>query len=158
MAGRSPLRFFWLLLFLIPALFLYFGIDSAVYRITERAEAEPMVATVEDYRTEQRCDDDGCSTVVAYDLILDIKGDIVKRPLIEGNFDPEDIWHSEDMIPPSSYPAGSEMPVLVRADLGYLVTIDAFWSAYVLPIVLCGFGMFWLLGFAIIVPQLTRDS
>lgn len=155
MARRSWKRHAWFLLYLIPIGFLYFGMDSALYRYEIRKDAVKMTATVEDYRTESyECkDNDGnrrTCTRIAYDLILDVNGDILKRPLLEGNFDPDDTWHTPDMINPSDYPRGGQMPVLVRQDLGYLVAFDGFWQAYVLAAVLLAFGTFWLIAVTVV--------
>ncbi|MEM6622218.1 MAG: hypothetical protein AAF674_08330 [Pseudomonadota bacterium] len=163
MAKRSLTRFLPLLLYAIPAVFLYFGINSALYRIDVRADAVPAEATVEAvYIDTYTCkDSDGnrrTCTRVAYDLILEMDGLVMQRPLLEGNFEPDEIWHSDDMIPPTDYPEGATMAVLVRPDLDYRVAIDSFWSAYVLPIVLCTFGGFWLFASIFIVPQLMRDT
>ena len=163
MAGRSPTRFLWLLLFVIPAVFLWFGIDSLLYRMNARALATPMVALVEAVHEESySCkDSDGNTRTchrVAYDLRLDIWGEPVRRPLLDSTFDPDDPWHSPDMISPQDYPEGAAMKVLVRLDLDNRVAIDAFWSAYVLPFVLLGFGTFWLLALSVIVPSIMRDQ
>ncbi|MFK7942955.1 MAG: hypothetical protein AB8B85_08610 [Paracoccaceae bacterium] len=163
MAGRPASRYLWLLLFLIPGVLLYFALNSAIYRYNIRADAIEMQATVEDYVVESyTCkDSDGNARTrerIAYDLILDVNGDRMKRPLLEGNFDPADFWHSKDMISPAEYPRGSQMDVLVRPDLGYLVSIDNFWNAYMLPLVLGVFGGFWFVGFSFIVPSMIRDG
>ena len=162
--ARTPLRrYFWLLLFLIPAGFLYFGFDSLLYRYDQRAKAVPMTALVEDFRQESyTCkDSDGNRRTcyrIAYDLRLDIFGEIYHRPLLDSTFDPDDPWHTPDMISPEDYPRGGQMPVLVRPDLDFRVALDSFWSAYVLPIVLLVFGAFWLLAFSFIVPSMIRDG
>ena len=163
MTGRPPTRYLWLLLFIIPAGFLYFGFDSLLYRYDQRSKAVPWTATVEDYREESySCkDSDGNRRTcrrIAYDLKLDIYGETLIRPLLDSTFDPDDPWHTPDMISPEDYPRGGQMPVLVRPDLDYRVAIDAFWSAYVLPIVLLVFGAFWLIGFSFIVPSMIRSG
>lgn len=163
MAGRRATRYLWYLLFLIPVLFLFFGTKMAFYRYQVRAEAVPMTATVQDYTLERyTCEDsDGnrrtCERI-AYDLILDLNGDRLERPLLEANFQPGEIWHTTDMVSPDDYPRGGEMPVLVRPDLGHLVAHDSFWSAYLVPIILLGFGAFWLVGFSVVVPAMVRDG
>ena len=163
MAKLSAKRYLWLVLFLIPGVFLYFGVNSALYRYDIRSEGVEMQAVVEDYRIETyscKNSDGHRSTCrrIAYDLILDLNGDKVRRPLLEGNFDPDDIWHTPDMISPDDYPRGATMEVLVRPDLGYLVSINNFWQAYMLPIILLGFGAFWLIGMSVIVPSIIKDG
>lgn len=163
MSRRSPTRFLWVLLLAIPAVFLYFGVNSLLYRVDARAQAVEMTAKIEHVRRETySCkDSDGHTRTcerVAYDLTIDVSGDRMRRPLVEGNFDPDAIWHSADMINPEDYPVGAPMAVLVRPDLGYVVVIDAFWSAYVLPIVLLVFGAFWLVGLSVIVPSIIRKG
>ena len=163
MAKPPAKRYFWLLLYLIPGVFLYFGANSALYRYDIRASGVDMTATVEDYREESyECkDSDGNRRTcrrIAYDLILDLNGEQLRRPLLGGNFDPADPWHTPDMISPQDYPRGATMEVLVRPDLGYLVSLNNFWHAYLLPLVLLGFGTFWFIGISAMMPSMIKDG
>ena len=154
-------RYFAVLLFLLPIVLLYFGINSAVYRYSQRAEAVPMTAIVEDYRIEAySCEDSDGNTRtcerIAYSVVIEVDGQPLQRPLLDSDFDHDDIWHTPDMISPEDYPRGAEMPVLVRPDLGHLVVIEAFWPTYILAVVLIVFGSFWLAAFIFLVPAIIR--
>jgi len=141
----------WLLLvFLLPALFLFFGARSALYRYEQQALSEPADAIVKkvDHETYSYRDSDGRTQSGehwSYLVEFESDGQAFERQVVEPNFDPEMIWHNSDSIDPDIYAEGARMPVLLRRDLDYAVAHDDFWAIYGTPIFLSGFGFFSLL-------------
>ena len=162
MSPGSPWRFSLLLLLLLPAIFFYFGGRMALYRAEQRALGEKITAEVIEQRretfTSKGADGERRSGEhFAYTVRFDIAGDLVTRPVLEANYDPERIFHTSDEVDPKQFPVGSQMPLLMRRDLGFAVSPDLFWTAYLIPAVLLGFGAFTLLmtgaGIAIMWPR-----
>ncbi len=135
-----------LCLFLIPALFWYFAFNMTVYRSEAREMAEKVTGEVTEQReVEYSCkDSDGDTrtcTYWLYQVRFEVDGAQVDRQLLDARFDP-DYPEITDGIDHDDYPEGAQMPLLLRRDLGNAVTVDSFWSAYMMPVVLAGFGFF----------------
>jgi len=147
--GGAPPKFLWLI-FLIPALLLFFGARSAIYRYEQVAASEQTTATVYEveHQTTSYRDSDGRTQTGdewRYSVEFEADGEVYNRYIVEPNFDLEMVWHNSDSIDPDIYAAGARIPVLLRRDLDYAVAHDDFWAIYLTPIFLLGFGAFWLL-------------
>jgi len=147
--GGKPPKFLWLI-FLIPALLLFFGVRSAIYRYDQVAASEQTTATVYEveHQTTSYRDSDGrtrSSDEWRYSVQVEADGEVYDRYIVEPNFDLEMVWHNSDSIDPDIYAEGARIPVLLRRDLDYAVAHDDFWAIYLTPIFLLGFGTFWLL-------------
>ncbi|MEM6661349.1 MAG: DUF3592 domain-containing protein [Pseudomonadota bacterium] len=132
---------------LIALAMVFFGMRMTLYRVDQRALAEPATAMVieTDSRVVTSRDSDGRTTsTTEYSYLVEIGagGDTLQRPLIAANFDRQDTWFTSDEVDPDAHLAGSTVPVLVRADLGHAVTPAGFWAAYAVPVILMGFGGF----------------
>lgn len=126
---------------------IFFGARMAMYRVDQRALAEPATAIVRDVdsRTTTSRDTDGrttTSTEYTYLVEFNLSGDQLRRPLVAANFDAEDVWFTRDEVDPEVHSIGAEVPVLVRADLDYAASPAGFWAAYLVPVFLLGFGTF----------------
>ncbi len=141
----------WLLLvFLLPALFLFFGARSALYRYEQVQLSEQTDVTIYEveHETYTYRDSDGRTRSGEhwrYSVELEVDGETLHRYVVEPNFDLEMIWHNSDAINPEIYAKGARLPVLLRRDLDYAVAHDDFWAIYLTPIFLLGFGFFALL-------------
>jgi hypothetical protein len=152
-AGRAGSRLagrLVLLMFLLPALLLFFGVRSALYRYDQRSLAEQASAEVTGVERQvytYRDSDDVARTgeQFRYTVALDLDGETITRPIVEANFDPQAVWHNSDAINPDIYAEGATMPVLLRRDLDNAVAFDGFWAIYLTPVFLIGFGLFALL-------------
>lgn len=148
MAGRAEK---WMLLvFALPALFLFFGARSALYRHEQQQLSEQTDAIVKkvDHETYTYRDRDGrtqSGEQWSYLVEFEVNGEAMERQVVEPNFDPEMIWHNSDSIDPDIYAEGARMPVLLRRDLDFAVAHDDFWAIYGTPVFLLGFGFFALL-------------
>ena len=146
--GKAP-RFLWLV-FLIPALLLFFGARSAIWRYDQVAASEQTDAKVYEveHETYTYRDSDGRTRSGEhwrYSVEVEVDGETFHRYIVEPNFDLEMVWHNSDSIDPDIYATGARIPVLLRRDLDNAVAHDDFWAIYLTPIFLLGFGFFWLL-------------
>lgn len=135
-----------LCLLLIPALFWYFAANMAIHRHEARQMAQKITGTVVDQqKISYSCkDSDGNrSTCVhwTYKVRFQVNGTQFTQQLLDARFDPNYIHHT-DGIDHAAHPVGAQMPLLVRRDLDYSVAPAFFWSAYLMPVILFGFGVF----------------
>lgn len=135
-----------LCLLLIPALFWYFAANMTIYRYEARQLAEKINGTVvEQTETEHSCkDSDGrrrTCTDWTYTVRFQVQGDQITRPLLDARFDPKYDSHT-DGVDHEAHGVGATMPLLLRRDLDFAVAPDFFWSAYLMPVILAGFGLF----------------
>ncbi len=147
--GGKPPKFIWLI-FLIPALLLFFGVRSAMFRYDQVAASEQTTATVfeVEHETYSYRDSDGRTRTGEhwrYSVEVEADGKVHNRYIVEPNFDLEMVWHNSDAIDPEVYAEGARIPVLLRRDLNNAVAHDDFWAIYLTPVFLIGFGLFWLL-------------
>ena len=135
-----------LCLLLIPCFFWYFAASMALSRSEARAAAVKIMGEV----TEQRelaytCKDKDRNTRTCYHWVYKVRfnlfGKQVERQLLDARFDPDYIHHT-DGIDHEAHPVGAKMPLLLRQDLNNSVAPDFFWSAYLMPVMLAGFGVF----------------
>lgn len=135
-----------LCLFLIPGLFWYFAFNMTMYRSEARQMAEKITGEVIEQREmSYSCRDSEGTTRTCthwlYKVRFELDGEQVDRQLLDARFDPK-YPEITDGIDHDDYPEGTQMPLLLRRDLGNAVTIDSFWSAYLMPVFLAGFGLF----------------
>lgn len=133
-------------LLLIPGLFWYFAFNMTMYRAEARQLAEKITGeVVEQEEISYSCknSDGNYSTCThwLYKVRFELNGDQVTRQLLDARFDPDYTEHT-DGFDHEAYPVGSQMPLLLRRDLGNAVAPDFFWSAYLMPVFLAGFGLF----------------
>ena len=136
-----------LVFFALAATMIFFGARMALYRAEQRALADPVMARVieTDSRVVTSRDSDGRTTSTTertFIVEVNIFGEVVRRTMIAANFDPEDHWFNGDEVDPTVFQEGARVPVLVRRDLNFAVTPADFWSAYLVPVILMGFGGF----------------
>ena len=135
-----------LCLMLIPGLFWYFAFNMTMHRSEARQMAEKISGEVTEQReVKYTCkDSDGDTNTCThwlYKVRLEVDGAPVTKQLLDARFDP-DYPEITDGIDHDAYPVGAQMPLLLRRDLGNAVTPDSFWSAYLMPVFLAGFGVF----------------
>lgn len=135
-----------LCLWLIPGLLWYFAAKMAIYRTEARELAEKITGEVTHQReVSYTCKGSGGKTSTCthwlYEVRFDLNGDKMTRPLLDARFDPNYVEHT-DGIDHDAHPVGAQMPLLLRKDLDHAVAPDFFWSAYLMPVVLAGFGLF----------------
>ena len=135
-----------LCLMLIPGLFWYFAATMAISRSDDRARAVKIMGQVTD-QNERRytCKDKDRNTKTCtawtYRVKFNLFGEQVERQLLDARFDPKYIEHT-DGVDHEAHPVGAKMPLLLRQDLNNAVAPDFFWSAYLMPVMLGGFGVF----------------
>lgn len=135
-----------LCLFLIPGLFWFFAFNMTMHRAEARQLAEKITGEVIEQReVKYSCKDSDGNTRTCthwlYQVRFEVDGEQVTRQLLDARFDP-DYPEITDGIDHDDYPVGARMPLLLRRDLGNAVTPDSFWSAYMMPVFLAGFGVF----------------
>ncbi|MEM7211361.1 MAG: hypothetical protein AAF479_05595 [Pseudomonadota bacterium] len=140
--NNALLLCFWL----VPGLFWYFAINMALYRAEARELAEKMKGEViHQQEVTYSCKGSDKKTRTCthwlYEVRFDLNGDKIARPLLDARFDPKYVEHT-DGFDHEAYPVGATMPILLRRDLDHAIAPDFFWSAYLMPVVLAGFGAF----------------
>lgn len=131
----------------VPLLFWFFAGRMVLYRMEQRELATPAVAEVLEIesRTVSSRSSDGrtrTSEEFRFTVLVPVNGDHVRRIILRNSYETRYEWHTWDEVDPETYPVGSDLPVLVRADLGHRVAADLFFAAWGTPIILAGFGLF----------------
>jgi len=151
MRASAVVRYLLVAMLLIPVLLLFFGVRSAVYRLEQVADAEEITAIVE--KVDQQVQEarwnsrstgsrGAPSILYSFTLRLEVDGETYTRMLLDTAFEPDSIWHADDVVNPHIYSPGARMPVLLRRDLGYAVAPTGGWAVWETPAFLIGFGLF----------------
>ncbi|MEM7059612.1 MAG: hypothetical protein AAF557_18665 [Pseudomonadota bacterium] len=146
-AGKHP----WLMIVCLLVFFAFaatmfaIGGRMALFRSAERDLAQPAMATILNVDRKTSTDSDGRSTTYySFIVEMNLDGEIIERPLVAANFEPDDIWFNSDQVDLGLYQADGRVEVLTRPDLGFRTTPADWSAAYLVSMILMGFGGFML--------------